>query len=362
MRKPRTPPCLAESMLLAWFLLIHAGCATGTSSSADSTDWPNSSEVPFPNGMLLTFPGDLDDENKFLPAVNVASLISDPGNRRHRKPCSGVLIHRRLVITAGHCVCLERAATREEQVQSRTTANPTAKQRTDVLTRSQALEGFTTITGIIDKKAPCAQTTTIIATVYSEENGQRMRREFPYTGRIVLHDRFEIVMGVRRGTRDTSSPRPGVNFEPTLAWSNADLAAILLDTPVTQDFQPLKLAGGEVKPGDRIIIVGYAAGDSPLIHGDRQSGENMVTRLIRLETGSSLIRTDLQTLPEGGRASYAEPGDSGGACLQKANQSVLVGFVTAGARRADGGPMSYFTSVYSHRAWLEQLIKEADKS
>jgi hypothetical protein len=224
------------------------------------------------------------------------------------------------------------------------------------LTRSKALEGFATITGIIDKNSPCAKTTTIIATVYDKKDGQPMKNQVSYTGRIVLPDQFELIMGVLKEARDKGSP-------PILAWNNADLAAILLDTPVGLDFQPVKLAGSEVERGDRIIIVGYAAGNSPHFHGDRQSGGNMVTGLISLETGSTLLETALQELPEGGVASYAEEGDSGGACIQKANQSMLVGFVSAGGtRRKDGGRVSYCTSVYSHKAWLEQLLEKADKS
>lgn len=44
------------------------------------------------------------------------------------------------------------------------------------------------------------------------------------------------------------------------------------------------------------------------------------------------------------------------------NPRVLVGFVTVGARKRNGSYMSYFTSVYSHKDWLERVMKRAKES
>jgi secreted trypsin-like serine protease len=87
-----------------------------------------------------------------------------------------------------------------------------------------------------------------------------------------------------------------------------------------------------------------------------------VSRLIRLETGSAVFRTEEQALSGAGAAANAQAGDSGGGCVQSRDRNALVGITSVGAQKAMGGRMSIFTSVYSHRSWLLQMIKKADES
>jgi hypothetical protein len=53
---------------------------------------------------------------------------------------------------------------------------------------------------------------------------------------------------------------------------------------------------------------------------------------------------------------------AGGACVKLGNKNVLVGISTVGAKTPNGGHMSIFTSVYSHRGWLLQMLEKASKS
>jgi len=351
-------------LLLTLLVILQTGCSSATPALADASQDAWDPEDLFPQGTLLTVPGRADDENKYLPAVRVSSVIIDSARRRHYRPCTGVLVHPRLVITAGHCVCIERIPAEQEQVQPSAQAPKKAAKRQAALSQAAALEGVERITGIIDNKSPCATTTTVTTTVYGSQNGRRETRNQEFLGKVMVHERLRMVTGVRRGNPPGSQEGPpGRRAEPTLVWNNADLAAIFLEDGVSTAFEPVQLAmTEEIKLGSRVIIIGYGPGSSPHMFGERQYGENVVTRIIPLETGSVLFRTELQQLPEGGPASYAEQGDSGGACVAKPNPRALVGFVTAGAQKESGSYMSYFTSVYSHKDWLEQVIKRANES
>jgi hypothetical protein len=110
-------------------------------------------------------------------------------------------------------------------------------------------------------------------------------------------------------------------------------------------------------------MVGYSSGDdvSPT-YGIRHFGANRVSHIIHLETVSSVFRSEEKMLPNGTAASHMQGGDSGGACVRTSNKNVLVGISTVGSRTPDGRHMSIFTSVYSHRAWLLQMLEKAEKS
>jgi hypothetical protein len=148
-----------------------------------------------------------------------------------------------------------------------------------------------------------------------------------------------------------------------VVWSNADLAVIFLKEPLAATIPRLDLTEAEVQSGDLITMVGYSSGaDESPIYGTRHFGSNRVSRLIHLESGSSVFRSEEKLLPDGGAASHMQGGDSGGACVRTSNRNVLVGISTVGARTRDGGHMSIFTSVYSHRGWLRQMLERASKS
>jgi hypothetical protein len=144
-----------------------------------------------------------------------------------------------------------------------------------------------------------------------------------------------------------------------VVWSSADLAVIFLDLPV-KNFPALKLAKTEVQVGDAIVMVGYGPGETFQIHGERHFGENRVSWLRELESGSVEIVAAMQQLPDGRAASHIDVGDSGGGCfVRTANgDSVLVGISGGNAKSVRGESLSVFTSIYSHRDWLSQQLDE----
>lgn len=264
-----------------------------------------------------------------------------------QRPCSGVLLHPRLVITAGHCVCTTRPPRTGEQPPP-----PTGPWRSGpLLSRTQALAGVT-LTGIIDKDAPCASGAKVTAIRYrratiAEPAHDTLEAE---DTEVLLHPSFEILHGRRKDDVGT-------------VWANADLAAILLKRPVRIKFQPLNLPEDEVTVEDDIVVVGYGTPDTAESTRLRQHGASMVTRVIGLATGSVIFRTEERMLADGGLSARAEPGDSGGPAVKRGAPRTLVGIVSIGARRpTDGTPMFIFMSAHSHKAWIQEMLRRVTHS
>jgi hypothetical protein len=218
------------------------------------------------------------------------------------------------------------------------------------MTRAAALQDIS-LTKITDAGSPCSKSVQVRTVAYgsAKEASSRERSE-RFSGRVVPHPHFEIILGRRDGA-------------PQVVWSNADLAVIFLERPVPLELPRLDLADSEVQVGDVITLVGFSHGtSSPPSYGVRYFGENSVNRLIPLETGSVVFRVEAQHLSDGRAASHAQRGDSGGACIKKGTPNQLVGITTVGGTKPTGEPMSFFTSVYSHRQWLLEMLAQADES
>ncbi|HVG62564.1 MAG TPA: trypsin-like serine protease [Hyalangium sp.] len=202
-------------------IILQTACSTVTPALGDTSQDTLDPEDLFPQGMLLTIPGWTDSENKYLPAVKVSSVIIDSARRRHYRPCTGVLVDPRLVITAGHCVCIERAPTQQEQVHTKGEEPKKAAKNPAVLTQAAALSGVARITGIIDNKSPCAATTTVTTMVYSSQNGLKEIRSQEIPGTVMVHERLRMVRGVRgRISPSGQAGPPERQAEPTLVWNN----------------------------------------------------------------------------------------------------------------------------------------------
>lgn len=332
--------------LLVVSLALYGACAASVTERSEPGDALPLSAGLWPQGALLIKPGTDDVKNKYLPAVAVLSEWEWQG-RPYRQACSGALLDPKLVITAGHCVCAARLPTEHEQ-------RPGSSVPLNIslwASRAQALAGVT-LTEIWDGNGPCASHATVTLIRYGPDPGDKPQQEEVKAEdtEVLLHPKFEVLKGWRKG-----AAADGV------VWASADLAAIVLREPVKMKFQPLALPEKEVGVGDDIAMAGYgtlATAKSPLL---RQFGDSRVTLIVPLETGSVFFRTEQRSPREGGPGSYAEAGDSGGPAVRRSAPRTLVGIVSIGATRADGTPMSLFMSAYSHKQWMQQMLRRVTR-
>lgn len=318
--------------LAALVSTVSAGCSTSTGSSREV----DSREELVYNASPLVGPGTLDIENVFLPAVMVHSFIPDSAGKALDQPCSGVLIHQRAVLTAAHCVCLPRAPTPEDKLLSEKSRE-----------RARALKDMI-ITDVVDKHSPCARTSVVVTLAYGKP-GESLPEVDSYLASVLIHPEFELIMGTNPG-------------QPWAAWSNADLAVLVLNRPVPSGFRPVSLSDSEVKVGDPLIIVGYGsrAISDPKDFGSRRFGDNEVTGLSKRKTGNVLFRAAVSPGPKYDAPAHARRGDSGGACVRKDNPNILMGVIAMGTQVPGEAEISYFTSVYPYERWLSEILRRIE--
>lgn len=252
---------------------------------------------------LLPLAGNVDVANRYLSAVRVTVRF----NEEQRGFCSGAIISRRLILTAGHCVCQQRQAPSESN----------------------------TTQGLIDGSA-CAKTATVSTTAYGPPKGSKEKiylERTSYEGQVHPHPMLRILLGA----------------DGRVASSNADLAVIALDEPLEKEFPPLPLADEDLQLNESIVIVGSGYDETARAYdGERRASINKV----------------IEDLPSsGGRMRILQPGghhyrgDSGGPCLREGpGRTVLVGISSRNLGEGEA-----LQSIHGYLDWLRSEIQRAER-
>ncbi len=245
--------------------------------------------------------GEVDDGNRYLAAVRVIAFSGE----RKVMICSGAALSRRVVLTAGHCVC----PLRQEA--------PGAAQGQELSDASSCVASVKAEVMLYDPP--------------SRDSGRVEGASMPFSlGTVRPHPELKVVVDGERHVKE----------------SHADLALVVLSEPL--EVPGLPLSNKEVRVGDSVLIVGYGYDEVSDWFGDeRRFSMNTVTRLSTPEDERVLI------LQPGGHR-YRQ--DSGGPCLRQGEHGLeLVGISSRWL-----GEGAAFTSTYGYRRWLRDEVRRAE--
>lgn len=317
--------------LLAWSGGSSTGCAP------ESTARKHRLAPLVGSGYSVVSDSLLDTSNHYLSTVRIVTALP---NKRGTSfsTCTGVLIHPRLVLTAGHCVCQAHPGTTAEDA------------------------GVFTLDA-----SQCAKTASISTVRYASLTDEQ-RAQLPTESEWPTE-------GVRRVGRVRAHPNLKIHYisetERRELSSNADLAVIALDQSLDARFRTVPLADEHVHIAESVVLVGYGiTRPESANEGLRRIGVNEVASVE--EPGGKTFRIAKPllipaTYSEGESlllredASYALQGDSGGPCFRESDKTLeLVGI----AKTSYTAPVAFseYTSTYFYRDWLRQEIERARRA
>lgn len=249
---------------------------------------------------LLPLSGKVDVTNRYPSAV----LVTTEFAQGPRGFCSGVIVSRHLVLTAGHCVCQRRASS--------------------ALGESLSL---------IDS-SECAKTATVKMMAYAQVEGAPESASISgvsQRGTVLPHPQLRVIL----------------DAQGSVISSHADLALVHLDEPVDERFPPIRLADKEIQLQEFVVIVGSGYDEVARVHDrDRRYSRNQVIE--RLPSGGGRMRIEQP-------AGHHYKQDSGGPCLREdARGTTLVGISSRNLGEGES-----ITSLYEYRDWLRGEIRRA---
>jgi hypothetical protein len=276
---------MLHTRTLAFFMVVLFTC---TSCAIDSAP-----KLPMERPYIL---GGKEDSGNLYPNT---LMLSARLNQMEAGDCSGVLISPHRVLTAAHCVCLEKPVT------------------------SPLRDARTVIDGSI-----CLKTVSVTAAIYGSATPEKH-----YTGIKV-------------------EPHPGLRLlydkDGNLVSAESDLAVIHLKNAI-QGIRSVELSKKPMEPGSAVALVGF--GNTGL------TSEPDARKRYFGRTEISQVEGEILRVTKPGAQAYV--GDSGGPCFrweQGKARPALVGIIRGG-----GAPVySTITSTAfpKNREWIEKIQRE----